>query len=662
MTAKEIPRLPSMSAHIDSDRSINCYNFSVGNGNLFEFFSPNYPNNYPNDTECERVIKAPHGHQISIEFRDQFHLEEATNCEYDYLEIRDGAYGYSNIIAKLCGHEFPRDIISNDRYLFLRFVSDESIQYSGFRAVYSFKKLHIQRPEPPRECRFNKTGVSGIIHHREIPPELQNYSIVEELSIDCIWNITVRPGYQMYLTFNDYGLTIPNNCESNYIDVYNDKLSESSREQRFCGTKAESVRSKSNTMNIRFFAKPKAIEGVKFEIIFTAFRELPNKEKCRSDEFDCADSTCIDQSLKCDGYDNCKYRYDEDKQTTCAPKSGGIFNFTSQHMVVILVVFCALVLGMCASITISCWSKIQERRQRKRDYKLRRSRETSVEVGLDRTMTITSLDRSALENEIAAQQQVLGSVGRTRKMITTANTISRKSGFHNDDELNGCYVPEVDLSVFRKQPNGATQQLIDDKFSPDSPTHMIMSNQISPDCQHYYSHQQQRDSMRSSSESPIPPPPPPPMLSHMRSRQRTVPLDASKLDSCSPTNDNHHLMEQSLHGHQSSVPQMHRPDCAQHTNNSPDYSLRTVKPEYSRSASVPIGPHVSVINDGNDNDDDCDDYCCEDNTVVPSDSRTRCFRAEAIIEMSGSGPVSGTGHRHRGFETTRSAPDVVVMR
>ncbi len=87
------------------------------------------------------TFKAPHGHQISIEFRDQFHLEETANCEYDYLEIRDGAYGYSTPLAKLCGHDFPRDIISNDRYLFLRFVSDDSIEYSGFRAVYSFKKL-----------------------------------------------------------------------------------------------------------------------------------------------------------------------------------------------------------------------------------------------------------------------------------------------------------------------------------------------------------------------------------------------------------------------------------------------------------------------------------------------------------------------------------------
>lgn len=41
-------------------------------------------------------------------------------------------------------------------------------------------------------------------------------------------------------------------------------------------------------------------------------------EKCSITEFDCEDSTCIDASLKCDGVDNCKYRYDEDKTNTCA--------------------------------------------------------------------------------------------------------------------------------------------------------------------------------------------------------------------------------------------------------------------------------------------------------------------------------------------------------
>ncbi|CAG2117100.1 unnamed protein product, partial [Medioppia subpectinata] len=177
---------------------------------------------------------------------------------------------YSNPIAKLCGHEFPRDISSSDRYLFLRFVSDESIEYSGFRAVYSFKKLP--------KCRFNKTGVSGLIHHKEIPAELQNYSIAQEISLDCMWNITVLPGYKMYLNFNEYRLNNPNNCEANYIEVFHDKLSTSEREIQFCGTQAESVRSKTNVMHIRFFAKHDALQNVNFEITYTAFRELSSSK------------------------------------------------------------------------------------------------------------------------------------------------------------------------------------------------------------------------------------------------------------------------------------------------------------------------------------------------------------------------------------------------
>ena len=88
------------------------------------------------------LFTAPHGELIRIEFRDSFHLEDSPTCEYDYLEIRDGEYGYSKVLAKLCGHNFPSDIISSDRYLYIRYVSDDTIEYSGFRAVYHF----IQQP------------------------------------------------------------------------------------------------------------------------------------------------------------------------------------------------------------------------------------------------------------------------------------------------------------------------------------------------------------------------------------------------------------------------------------------------------------------------------------------------------------------------------------
>lgn len=55
------------------------------------------------------------------------------------MEIRDGAYGYSPEIGKYCGYEFPPVIKSSGSALWLRFKSDENIEYSGFRIVYSFE-------------------------------------------------------------------------------------------------------------------------------------------------------------------------------------------------------------------------------------------------------------------------------------------------------------------------------------------------------------------------------------------------------------------------------------------------------------------------------------------------------------------------------------------
>jgi len=57
IATKEVQKFQSLSAKMDPEKSMSCFNFTVGNERMGEFFSPNYPNNYPNDTECERVIK-----------------------------------------------------------------------------------------------------------------------------------------------------------------------------------------------------------------------------------------------------------------------------------------------------------------------------------------------------------------------------------------------------------------------------------------------------------------------------------------------------------------------------------------------------------------------------------------------------------------------------
>jgi hypothetical protein len=79
---------------------------------------------------------------LKVEFRDNFELEDNENCKYDFLEVRDGKYGYSRLIGRFCrAFPFP-EITSSARYLWLFFHSDSSIQGSGFRAVWSM----IPRP------------------------------------------------------------------------------------------------------------------------------------------------------------------------------------------------------------------------------------------------------------------------------------------------------------------------------------------------------------------------------------------------------------------------------------------------------------------------------------------------------------------------------------
>lgn len=58
------------------------------------------------------------------------------------MQIRDGGHGFSTLLGQFCGSEFPPMITSRERRLWLRFHSDENIEYEGFTIVYEF----IARP------------------------------------------------------------------------------------------------------------------------------------------------------------------------------------------------------------------------------------------------------------------------------------------------------------------------------------------------------------------------------------------------------------------------------------------------------------------------------------------------------------------------------------
>lgn len=65
-------------------------------------------------------------------------IERHDSCAYDYLEIRDGSSESSSLIGRYCGYDKPDDIKSTSNRLWMKFVSDGSINKAGF-AVNFFK-------------------------------------------------------------------------------------------------------------------------------------------------------------------------------------------------------------------------------------------------------------------------------------------------------------------------------------------------------------------------------------------------------------------------------------------------------------------------------------------------------------------------------------------
>ncbi|XP_053778644.1 scavenger receptor cysteine-rich domain-containing protein DMBT1 [Desmodus rotundus] len=96
------------------------------------FSSPFYPGSYPNNAQCVWDIEVQNNDCVTIVFRD-VQLEE--NCDYDYIEVFDGPYHSSPLVARLC-HGAGDSFTSSSNFMSVRFVSDGSVTRRGFQADY----------------------------------------------------------------------------------------------------------------------------------------------------------------------------------------------------------------------------------------------------------------------------------------------------------------------------------------------------------------------------------------------------------------------------------------------------------------------------------------------------------------------------------------------
>ncbi|XP_023349117.1 tolloid-like protein 1 [Eurytemora carolleeae] len=120
--------------------------------------SPNFPEDYQPSKECIWKIRVAEDFQVALKFQS-FEIENHDNCVYDYLEIRDGDTQDSPLIGTYCGYKMPKDIKSSSNSLWIKFVSDGSVQKAGFSA--SFMKEYDECQSPDHGCEHECTNTLG---------------------------------------------------------------------------------------------------------------------------------------------------------------------------------------------------------------------------------------------------------------------------------------------------------------------------------------------------------------------------------------------------------------------------------------------------------------------------------------------------------------------
>ncbi|XP_024083967.1 neuropilin and tolloid-like protein 1 isoform X2 [Cimex lectularius] len=402
-----------------ADFNPRCAMFSAGIPESQTFFSPSFPANYPNNTECVKIIEAPPGHYLELDFRDKFRLEPSEDCKFDYLEIRDGANGYDPLIGTYCGFAYPPKISSVGRFLWLKFKSDGNTEYSGFTAVYKFLRM-TGKQIPEAHCEIKMSGIQGYVNRSDADPASVNRTIEYKVPLECMWTIRVKVGWKIQLNFQKFDLKVPNDCDSNYVDIYPENTDMPSQINNFCGSIADTVQSPENVLRVRFFAKPEAINS-SFTAIYTAYREKPKGEPvgCEEDEYDCEDATCISDELRCNGVNNCRFRSDEDP-AKCQPKE----TVLSEHMIIILIVFFFILTGMCFAFLFNCLRKlirdhriIQEHMRRSREARMNEEDSKIPTVFSKRSDCFVPSDESIVSNFKSSEVETRDSQVQTRESL-----------------------------------------------------------------------------------------------------------------------------------------------------------------------------------------------------------------------------------------------------
>uniref|UniRef100_A0A6I8P5P4 Metalloendopeptidase n=1 Tax=Ornithorhynchus anatinus TaxID=9258 RepID=A0A6I8P5P4_ORNAN len=272
--------------------------------------SPNYPDDYRPSKECVWTITVSEGFHVGLSFQafepSSSLVERHDSCTYDYLEVRDGSTEDGPLIGRFCGYEKPDDIKSSSNKMWMKFVSDGSINKAGFAANFFQEVDECSQPDnggceqrcvntlgsykcvcdPGYELTANKktceaacggfiTKLNGTITSPGWPKEYPTNK-------NCVWQVVAPTQYRISLQFEVFELEGNDVCKYDYLEVRSGLSSDSKLHGKFCGSeKPEVITSQNNNMRVEF-KSDNTVSKRGFKVHF-----FSDKDECSKDNGGC---------------------------------------------------------------------------------------------------------------------------------------------------------------------------------------------------------------------------------------------------------------------------------------------------------------------------------------------------------------------------------------
>ncbi|KAF0037285.1 hypothetical protein F2P81_010159 [Scophthalmus maximus] len=205
-----------------------------------------FPNPYPAHQNNSWKISVPKGFLVKLQITELAITGETGQCKEDKVIISDD---YS-ILGTHCGYILPPVVVSASEKLSVTFQSDSRLTDRGFSA-----KWEAVYPEDIAEiqgCGISSREETGVI-------KSQNWPMNYKANAECMWNIALRLGKKITLTFTHFDLEakdiLTSKCFDN-VKVYEvNGLTNALIQEHgpFCGNKLPgTIRTRGNRLLVRF--------------------------------------------------------------------------------------------------------------------------------------------------------------------------------------------------------------------------------------------------------------------------------------------------------------------------------------------------------------------------------------------------------------------------